>query len=172
MHYSELHGDLPINAIQAFGGYLAMGAEYSVYAWISQAKGDLKKVYSQVLNECYPKGIKVTDAKGQKANAIAFCSSLVAILKEGVKLGKVSQAKCDEARKFILAADGTKETDAWIEGKSDADIQATCVAVDKITREALGVKEGMSTMTKVLIGVGIAAVVGGGIYYYKTRNDD
>lgn len=172
MHYSELHGDLPINALQAFGGYLAMGDMLSSEArtLISQHKGDLKKALKIWLDNNYK---NVVPLKGF-SDTTGFGEGLLAFVDAAGS--KFPSAKANEIKAMFAKSEGQEYWSSNLSGESDdakkKRVEAILVKATKLTQEGVDEASGMSTTTKVLIGLGIAAVVGGGIYYYKTRNDD
>jgi hypothetical protein len=155
MHYSELHGDLPINAIQAFGGYLAMGGSQAQDAGITVAIATKKITPKQGLEQYLA---KFPLAKLEAKDCSTWGFGLQEIVAAAQVAGAITKAQ-EEAFYAYSRANPDRESVANVK------LQANYV-------EKLFGGGGMSTMTKVLIGVGIAAVVGGGIYYYKTRNED
>lgn len=146
MHYQELHGDMPIHALQAFGGYLAMG---DTLGWdISQkAKNgqiSFRAALDQFVKENDPSKVASTDTRAV-ASYVDGLLNLASVAKES---GKISQESFDKFKAFQVA--------------NPTNLQAQINELKKMF--------GMSTMSKVLIGLGIAGVVAGGYYMYHKKD--
>ena len=152
MHYQELHGDMPIHALQAFGGYLAMGGSQAQAAGITAAIANKSITPKQGLEQYLAKfPLATLEAKD--------CSTWGFGLQEIVAAAQVAGA-ITKAQEEAFYEYSRANPDAG----SIANVKLQAAYAQKL----LG--GGMSTMTKVLIGLGIAGVVAGGYYMYHKKD--
>lgn len=147
MHYGEFSGDMPMSALQAFGGYMSMGgvATDAVNAAISAGTAP---------SEIY-KSLRSTQF--ETATPVDYVTALNKLVAYAVAQGKMT---AEQQAAFGKATGGDWGSDAVA-------AQAAKQNGDKIVGDALG---GMSTTAKVMIGVGIVGLLAGGYYLY-TKND-
>ena len=148
MHYGEFSGDMPMSALQAFGGYMSMGgvATNAVQAAISAGTAP-SEVYKSLRSTQL-----ATAEDGDYLNA------LVKVADHAKSQGAISEAQYRDLWKFVGGE---------YEAAGSPELKARKVAADDLMNSFLG---GMSTTAKVMIGVGIVGLLAGGYYLY-TKND-
>ncbi len=150
MHYSELHGDMPINALQAFGGYMAMGG------FLGQEIANQVKAKTITPQEGLAKFLatfnpaKFTGDPRTETSPSTFEDGLLEIVYSANQAGAVDNTTHQAFAKFQN------------DNKGQLNVQ-----VAEAQRILAG---GMSTTHKILIGAGILGLIAGGYYLYS-KND-
>lgn len=168
MHYGEFSGDMPISALQAFGGYMSMG-DMGLEGGLEAVK-NFPITDSSLTSDSAKKRLKfyLADAAKGAANPGVGVAAVQIDIKDMFPLATYGSnpAYATFYKEFISAGTETsKKTgvtyDVYVTGKSKEEILN---ALQKL------VDSGMSTAAKVMIGVGIVGLLAGGYYLY-TKND-
>lgn len=160
MHYQELHGDMPIHALQAFGGYLAMGdiGYDNAKTLLAKHNDNAAKALKEFL---YGEGYNwARDALGDPTG---FSGGLILIAESCKSFPKDKLAEL----KALLPAGWGQEYGRNASEAKKAEGMAIVAKAIKIAEDGCG---GMSMTTKILIGLGIAGVVAGGYYMYHKKD--